>query len=422
MVVAARSFVDSVESTGCFESVEDGVRVLRIDLLADRSSSAFETSYDNPQVASIVERVVQDFTPDVMHLFSGYLMSASVVRVSVRHQVPIVASLTDYWWLCHRITLIRTNGERCDGPSAVECARCHAETQRRYRLPSRLARPFADSLWEAAGRYDRLGAFVELSAQETRKSALTSILNQCAALICPSRYLADFYARHGVDEGLMRVWRQGVNVDRCPTRSKSETLRVGCLGQVKSHKGIDLLVDAWSRLSGDRPRHLYIYGSSAGEPDYGSAIRATVNALDDVTWPGEFRGNEIWGILKELDVIAVPSRWVENSPNTILEAQAMGLPVVAARLGAMPELVSDGRNGLLFNPDDPVDLSRQLQRLLDEPDLIDDLRSRPMDFKNVEQEIDELYSLYAELTGHGASRRSAAALSPHSRSTNEAAG
>ena len=94
-------------------------------------------------------------------------------------------------------------------------------------------------------------------------------------------------------------------------------------------------------------------------------------------------------MLAELDVLVVPSRWVENSPNVILEAQAMGVPVVGiATSAASPELVTHEQNGLLFETDNAADLARQLQRLLDDPGLAPPaVAARPPPLRTVEDEL-----------------------------------
>ena len=72
-----------------------------------------------------------------------------------------------------------------------------------------------------------------------------------------------------------------------------------------------------------------------------------------------------------IDVLAVPSIWPENSPLVIQEAFLAGVPVVASRIGGIPEVVANGVNGLLFQPGDADDLARCLSRLVSEPGLLD---------------------------------------------------
>lgn len=379
------------------DSVQDGIPVRRLTLGVHGANHAFQTSYDNPGICRALAELIADWQPSLLHLFSGYLISASAVRVAVERAIPVVVSLTDYWWLCHRITLLRTDGTRCDGPSADGCARCHAEQWRRFRLPARVWPAAARAFWELSGRHAWLGDRVGLPAQRARADVLLRTLRKADVLIAPSQYLADVYIRHGIDPARVRVWRQGVAVDRCPLRTASTVLRVGYIGQIKPHKGVHLLLEAWSQLRGDHPRHLSLYGAATGEPAYGRMLQEQLARLDDATWTGAFHGAEVWSVLANLDILVVPSIWVENSPNSILEAQAMGVPVIGSNLGGVAELIQHGRNGLLFEPGDAAGLAAQLQRLLDQPGLVDQLRRSMLPFRTLDDEIDQIDALYHTL-------------------------
>jgi GT2 family glycosyltransferase len=110
--------------------------------------------------------------------------------------------------------------------------------------------------------------------------------------------------------------------------------------------------------------------------------------------------------LAATDVLVVPSIWPENSPIVIQEALLSGVPVIASRIGGMPELVQDGRNGLLFEPRDAADLGRALRRLLDEPDLLDSLRAgaRATTFRTLTDDARATHALYASLIATAAGR------------------
>ena len=77
-----------------------------------------------------------------------------------------------------------------------------------------------------------------------------------------------------------------------------------------------------------------------------------------------------------LDALVFPSVW-EGAGAGIgaREALAAGVPVIASRIGGIPETVRHGTNGLLFEPGDPADLARQIRRMIEEPDLLDHLRA-----------------------------------------------
>ncbi|NCC32766.1 MAG: glycosyltransferase [Chloroflexia bacterium] len=376
----------------------DGIDVWRMAFNGGANPDPFRWSYDHPELGAVVGRVIDEWHAQVLHLFSGYLLGASTVDAAVARRVRVVIDLTDYWWHCHRINLLTPLGKRCDGPSQVGCARCYAEQHRRFRLPAQLSPHNADMAWSLVQPDNLLGPMLGLPAQASRAARLQAALAKADVLLAPSQFLADFYQRHGTKGKRMCVWRQGVELTQCPLRTNEATLRIGYLGQVKPHKGVDLLIEAWKKLQGTQPRRLEIYGSAAGEPDYERQLSQELAQLPDATWHGTYQGSEVWEVLAQLDVVVVPSRWVENSPNSILEAQAIGVPIVGTKLGGIAELVEHNRNGLLFAVDDSDELAQNLQRLLDEPDLLPHLRAHAMPFFSHQAAMDRLEGLYQQLT------------------------
>ena len=114
--------------------------------------------------------------------------------------------------------------------------------------------------------------------------------------------------------------------------------------------------------------------------------------------------------LSNLDVLVVPSIWPENSPLVIREAFLAGVPVVASRIGGIPETVTDGVNGLLFNPGDAADLRRTLQRLVSSPALLETLRQGIPTVRTLEDDVTAMREAYAAATDAGPSRRRLAAV------------
>ncbi|RRR76142.1 MAG: glycosyltransferase [Candidatus Viridilinea halotolerans] len=389
------------------ERIHDGVRVREVAFNGGANDDPLRYSYDHPDLGMIASNFMDQYKPQLMHLFSGYLWGASALDAATAHGVRTIVDLTDYWWLCHQINLLTPLGERCDEPSAARCARCYAERQRRFRIPARLVPKATSFAWDRLQPTSSLGRLLGLPAQEARAQRLQRALATVDRLLAPSRFLADFYGHHGIDKAKITVARQGVELKQCVVRKPSTTLRVGYIGQVKPHKGVDLLLDAWKLLTGPRPRKLAIYGADAGHQHYGQHLVETLGDLPDAAWHGTFAGAEVWDVLADLDVVVIPSRWVENSPNSILEAQAVGVAVVGSNLGGIAELIEHEKNGLLFQVDDAEDLAKNLQRLLDEPELLPRLRTNPLPFRSHGAVMDDLEQIYhSTLTGASMAGRS----------------
>ncbi|UKJ62249.1 glycosyltransferase [Cellulosimicrobium cellulans] len=162
----------------------------------------------------------------------------------------------------------------------------------------------------------------------------------------------------------------GRSTDRVPGR-----LRVGYAGRLASHKGVDVLLAA---VAADDRFDLVVAGEG---PDRASLERAARPLGDRVRFVGALDGDDLVAFYRGLDVLAVPSRetpgWVEQFGRVAVEAMACGVPVVATRTGALPDVV--GGAGLLVPPDDPEALRAALVRVLDEDGLADRLRAAGAD-------------------------------------------
>ena len=95
-------------------------------------------------------------------------------------------------------------------------------------------------------------------------------------------------------------------------------------------------------------------------------------AGDRVRFLGAQPREQVLRVLRAADVAVLSSRW-ENFPHVLVEALAVGTPVVATAVGGVPEIVEDGVNGLLVPAEDPEALAAALRRVLEEPGLRDRL-------------------------------------------------
>jgi glycosyltransferase involved in cell wall biosynthesis len=129
------------------------------------------------------------------------------------------------------------------------------------------------------------------------------------------------------------------------------------LGRLSSEKGVDTLLRAWRR--GASLGQLVV----AGDGPQGEDLRRA--APRGVQFLGAVPPEEVPGLLRRARALLVPSRWYEASPRTIIEAFAAGVPVIASRIGALPEAVHDGVSGYLAAPGDAAAWSDAATRVLD---------------------------------------------------------
>lgn len=157
------------------------------------------------------------------------------------------------------------------------------------------------------------------------------------------------------------------------TKKKQSILFVG---NIYPLKGLDYLVDALAivlkRIESDIVLRV-IGGKSIGEgePAYQSMLRERATRLgiaDHIEWLGVRREQEVAAALRQTDVLVLPS-FQETAPMSVAEAMAVGVPVVATRVGGTPELVEHEKTGLLVAPGNSEELADAIRRLLADAEL-----------------------------------------------------
>jgi glycosyltransferase involved in cell wall biosynthesis len=184
------------------------------------------------------------------------------------------------------------------------------------------------------------------------------------AVISPSKFLIDFYRARGFFPSSQAVFlpNPAPKVVSAPRTPSSET-RFLFLGQVERHKGIFLLIEAFRRLSKDRPKvRLDVVGSGAATD---AAMRAAGKDLR-IAFYGKKSAAQFQAMFAKVDYAVVPSLCYENAPTVIVESFAYGAPVIAADIGGAAELVRHGENGFVFGAGDVAGLVSAMKRACDE--------------------------------------------------------
>jgi len=216
-----------------------------------------------------------------------------------------------------------------------------------------------------------LGRRVYLTAERKASS-------WCDRMIVVSQPLRDWALRARVASAeKMRLIYSGIDIDAFSGVQASADLArslgvkpgdmvVGIVSKLWEGKGHDLLLQSVARLSRQWPQiRLLVVGE--GKLERQLRERAASLGLREIALFTGFR-SDIPEITALFDIAVLPSLF-EGMGRVVLEAMAAGKPVVASRVGGIPDLVQDGVTGLLFPPGDVAALTEQLGRLLNDPDL-----------------------------------------------------
>jgi glycosyltransferase involved in cell wall biosynthesis len=189
---------------------------------------------------------------------------------------------------------------------------------------------------------------------------LESALARLGQVVVPSEAMARFLAQRGLARGRVRVIRSGIDVRRQEASTTAGPVTIGTAANLEYWKGVDVLLDACAARDSMR---IEIYGDGTDRP----ALERQAAALElDAGFHGFV--DDLRQRLERLDIFVLPSRG-DNFPIAVLEAMASAVPVVATRVGGVPELVVDGETGLLVDPDDPKELGDSIERLAGDAEL-----------------------------------------------------
>jgi len=245
-----------------------------------------------------------------------------------------------------------------------------------------------------------------LEKLEDREGYLINTLKAADKIVILGQLAGDLLAARGIPSSRLQFVTPGIDVvnwQRLPRPPRHTGLRIGYLGQVAPHKGIHVLIDAFRRVSGpESSLDLKIYGDLTRFPGYVAELRKLAAGSPRIQLCGPYDNRSVEDVLSRIDVVVVPSVCFETRPVVMMEAAIARVPTIASRLPNMQYLVRHGVDGLLFTPGDAGDLACQIQRLIDEPGLLERLSEEIQPVRTTEDEMAELEDIYHSITtGHG---------------------
>jgi glycosyltransferase involved in cell wall biosynthesis len=332
----------------------------------------------NSEVHDQVRALVRRERPAVLHCTNTFpLISPAVYHAARAGGAAVVQSLRNYRLLCPGALFLR------DGKVCEDCL------GKSIPWPAVLHRCY---------RQDRAASAV-VAAFLAGHRALRTWTRAVDLYFTPSAF-----ARRKLIEGGLPADRIAVKpnfIDPDPGPGTGKGGYAVFVGRLSPEKGLDTLLGAWERLPGD------VRLKVVGEGSLAERVRAACARDGRIEWLGRRSPEEVLEVVGEAACLVMPSLWYETFGRTVIEAFARGTPVVASRIGALAELVEEGRTGLLFEPGDPADLASKVERLLADP-----TRLRPAARQEYERKYtartnyEMLLAIYEEALARQAARAS----------------
>jgi len=341
---------------------EDQSHLIEIALLRQQGNEVDEYTEDNRRVAELglirtsintvwsqesflkIKELLRKKKYDLVvaqNLFP--LLSPSVYYAAKSESVPVVQFLRNYRLFCLNGLALRNN---------KPCEACLG------RLP--LA-----GIYHACYRESRAASAVVVAMLVMHRSLLTW-QRKVDVFVALTDFSKKIFIKAGLPSERIFVKPNFVHPD--PGVGSGAGDYVLFVGRLSDEKGIHTLLEAWQMLGGTVKLKI------AGDGPMQKMVEDAALSNANIEYLGRQSQSEIFDLMKNAMFLVFPSLWYEGMPRVIIETFAVGTPVLAGEIGAAREMVDTGKNGYLFQADDPADLARQVRYLASDVELREKMR------------------------------------------------
>lgn len=286
-------------------------------------------------------QVLDDFQPDVVHINNiNFQLTPSVIAAIKKYKkktgrkIKIIATAHDYQWVCPNHMLMIPSSKQlcfaCEGGRYMNCSKNKC---------------IHNSLVKSV-----------LGSVEAYFYKWNGIYKEIDVVICPSEFLNNKLSTNSVFKG-KTVTKHNFIVKNDDVQSEGTLPKlpkeyVIYFGRYAEEKGVSVLLEVCKKLSNID----FVFAGNG-------PLEAEVNKIDNIINVGFQTGSNLKELICGAKFFVFPSRWYENCPFAVIEAQLLGTPVVASDLGGTKELIKDKQTGELYPGEDGEILERVVENL-----------------------------------------------------------
>lgn len=300
---------------------------------------------------------------DIVHIIHPLRMGI-VAKILKEKKIPIILTLTDYWTICPRVQLLKPDYSICNGPDQEN--KCFQECA------------------------------YSMSEIKNRLKDASVLFNLADIVTVPSQLVRHVFNSNGFDQKIIQIVNHGLDYKyftKMNTKfySKDDIISFGYIGPVFKHKGLHILIDAFKRVKSNQIR-LKIYGSYFHEKNYYDDLRKISND-DRISFMGEFNYDNLSNVLKDIDMIIIPSICYETYCLALTESLAHNVPVIASK--TVGSAIEFRESTLIFNNGD--ELTEIIEKFAKNPMSIKELKKLIIYPPMIEEEALYYESMYNHL-------------------------
>lgn len=288
-----------------------------------------------------VRELLSSFRADVVHVHNTLpLLSPSVYLAARAEGAAVVQTIHNYRFACLN-GLLRRDGMVCE-QCLGKVAPWAGVTHRCYR--------------------DSRAASLVLASSLLFHKIRGTYAKEVDAYIVLTDFAREKMVAAGLPRERLHVKPNFVDV---PMRNAASSGRHALyVGRLSTEKGVDTLLEAWRHLEGRIPLRI------VGDGPLAHLVADAVRRTDSISWHSWLPRHQVLKEMSNAAFLVLPSTWYEGFPMTMVEAMAVGLPIIASNIGNLAAILRHGVTGLLFEPGNAQDLSETVLRILGEPGLL----------------------------------------------------
>lgn len=296
----------------------------------------------DPLLIKKIKKVIKDERPDIIHAHGWMLYSA--ISLKKEFNIPIVATIHDYGYICPKKTLMDGNSI-CYDHFTSKCIQC-----------GRKEFGFIKSLLRYAGVKSQKDAlnYVDkfIAVSSFVRNVHLGYIDEDRIIVIPNFYTSEFELEHNTDK-----------TDQIESNTMFSDNFILYVGKFSYIKGVQILLEAFSKI--DHDVKLLIIGSEA-DLNIEKCIEKYKRKINVYVLKNAPRSVVIQAYSK-CKFVVVPSIWPDPCPTVALEAMCHKKAIIASKIGGLLDIVKNCRTGLLVPPNDSDSLSTSIMYLLDNP-------------------------------------------------------
>lgn len=357
---------------------------------------------------TMFQEIVEATKPDLFHLHS-WTSGAGLrhLRQVARMDIPCVVTMHVPSAICMRGTMLLNDKRPCDGRiDDRRCAQCWAldrglPTPAAY-LVSQL--PRWDVTDSVISRLSQRAATLlsARAAAATKARQLRSMATLSERIVAPSEWVRAALAENAIAPEKVVVSGQSASAEFSERKQRPlqgvdrRQIVIGFLGRLERYKGADMLVRALAELPTDLPVLLRIAGVGQ-DARFTRRMEEAARKDSRIQLMGLVEHEKVPEFLADIDVLAVPSRYMETGPIVVQEARALGIPVMGADLGGISERVHHGVDGWLLPFDDPGPWAEAIRVAATDRAEVARLSSNMRRTRSIDDVASDMAKLYREI-------------------------